>query len=106
MKLSTGTLPNIFFAAALTLTSTAILAEPNDALEVKASQVESQQKIVNINKSTLNELLTLKGIGEKKAQAILAYRKLSGGFKTIEELKDIKGIGNKIIDDNKLRLTI
>ena len=113
MKLSKAILPNIFLATTLTFTSTAILAEPNkvnEVGEVKTSQIApktvSQAEIVNLNKSTLSELITLKGVGEKKAQAILIYRKLSGGFKAVDELKEVKGIGSKVIDDNKLRLKI
>ena len=50
--------------------------------------------------------MTLKGIGHKKAQAILAYREQIGAFKSIDDLTKVKGIGEKILMDNKTRLKI
>lgn len=68
--------------------------------------VEVIQQNVNLNKSTVDDLVTLKGVGLKKAQAILAYRQEVGRFKSIDELIKIKGIGKKVLMDNKARLTI
>ncbi|MBL4940765.1 MAG: helix-hairpin-helix domain-containing protein [Colwellia sp.] len=64
------------------------------------------QQVVNLNKSTLDDLVTLKGVGQKKAQAILAYREQIGAFKSITDLTKVKGIGEKILIDNKERLKI
>ena len=64
------------------------------------------QKNVHLNKSTVDDLVTLKGIGHKKAQAIVAYRQKIGTFKSVSELINVKGIGEKIISDNKDRLKI
>ncbi|MBL4763736.1 MAG: helix-hairpin-helix domain-containing protein [Colwellia sp.] len=64
------------------------------------------QKYIHLNKSTIEDLVTLKGIGHKKAQAILAYRQQVGGFKAVSELIKVKGIGKKILSDNKDRLKI
>jgi len=49
--------------------------------------------VVNINTATNDELQLLPGIGEARADAVIALRKRSGGFKSIEELEQIKGIG-------------
>jgi len=49
----------------------------------------------NINKVTFDELCTIKGIGSSTAEKILSRRKEIGGFKTIEDLKEISGIGEK-----------
>lgn len=50
---------------------------------------------VSINHGSLEALMELDGIGEKTAQKILDYRKAQGGFKNIEELKNVPGIGEK-----------
>lgn len=48
--------------------------------------------LVNINKAAKEELMTLPGIGESKADAIIAYRQENGDYKNIEELMQISGI--------------
>ncbi len=50
---------------------------------------------VNINRGSMEALMLLDGIGEKTAQKIIDYRKSQGGFKSIEELKNVPGIGDK-----------
>ena len=57
---------------------------------------------VDINTATAKELATnLKGIGIKKAQAIIEYRKTNGKFSNVSELANIKGIGKKTVATNK-----
>ena len=58
----------------------------------------SKQGTVNINTATLEELQTIKGIGKKKAEAILQYRKEHGTFRTKEDLLQVKGIGKKALE--------
>lgn len=50
---------------------------------------------VNINTANSAQLQTLYGIGPTKAQEILRYRKMHGGFKSVDELVNVKGIGEK-----------
>jgi competence protein ComEA len=50
---------------------------------------------INLNTATIDQLETLPGIGRKTAERILEYRTKSGSFKRIEELMNVKGIGEK-----------
>ena len=61
---------------------------------------------LNLNTATKDELVALPGIGPAKAQAILDYRSAHGPFKSVEELKDVKGIGAKRFEKLKAELTV
>ena len=61
---------------------------------------------VSLNTATLDELMTLPGIGESKANAIIKYREEVGAFQNIEELKEVSGIGDAIFDQIKENITI
>jgi len=61
---------------------------------------------LNLNTATKDELIALPGIGPAKAQAILDYRHANGAFKSVEELKDVKGIGAKRFEKLKTELTV
>ena len=69
-----------------------------DSKTNQKSPSSSKQGIVNINTATLEELQTLKGIGKKKAEAILQYRKEHGAFHSKEDLLQVKGIGKKALE--------
>lgn len=56
---------------------------------------------INLNTATKEQLMTLKGIGESKATAILNYRQSKGAFKKIDDLKNIKGFSDKMIESLK-----
>jgi len=60
---------------------------------------------VDINSASLEELQTLRGIGAKKAKAIITYRK-THCFKTVDDLAAVKGIGKKTIEKNRSNITV
>ena len=68
------------------------------------SKEATKEGKVNINTATVEELKTLKGVGEKKAEAIIEYRKKNGSFKTKEDLMKVRGIGKKLFDSFQERI--
>ena len=61
---------------------------------------------ININKASLSELKLLPNIGESKAQAIIDYRNSVGIFKTINDIKNVSGIGDSLFDKIKDLITV
>jgi competence protein ComEA len=61
---------------------------------------------VNINTADVTQLQTLSGVGAKRAQDIIDYRESHGNFKTIEELANVSGIGEKTIEKLKESITV
>jgi competence protein ComEA len=53
---------------------------------------------VNINTATQSELEAVKGLGPSKAKAIITYREANGGFKSLDELDNVKGFGKASIE--------
>lgn len=69
-------------------------------------QAQAHNELVNINKASENELQTLPGIGPAKALAIIEYRETNSGFKTIEDIKKISGIGEKTFEKLESLITV
>ncbi len=66
--------------------------------KIVAEPIEKQLEervLININLATIDELVKIKGIGEKTANNIIEYRKNHGRFKTIDDLLAVKGIGER-----------
>lgn len=61
---------------------------------------------VNINKANSAQLQALSGIGPTKAHEILKYRKAHGGFRSVDELVNVKGIGPKTVQKLKSQVSI
>ncbi len=88
---------------------------PNESVDIKQEVLElkpldfeqnkkpplPEEKSININNAGTNQLISLPGIGEKTAQKIVLLRDARGGFKNLEELKDVKGIGE--VKFNKIK---
>ena len=60
---------------------------------------------ISINTATMEELMTLTGIGEAKAKDIISYREKNGPFKTIEDIKNVSGIGDSLFAKIKENIT-
>ena len=72
----------------------------------RAKTQARDQATVNINRASESELVSLNGIGSSKAQAIILYREMFGGFQTVDELVKVKGIGTKTVEKNRARLRV
>ena len=76
------------------------------ALILSFSFVLNAFAVVNLNTANQEQLETLKGVGPAKAQAIIEYRKKNGNFKTVDDLNNVPGIGDKALAKLKSELTV
>ena len=77
-----------------------------EAAELEKEQQEAQSGLVNLNTASAEELMTLTGIGESKAEAILSYREEHGGFEKPEELMEIPGIKEGVFEKIRDQVTV
>lgn len=79
-----------------------LIALQPDLMEAEASgkmppQVASVRRI-DINIASAEEIATIPGLGVKKSEAVVLYRKIHGPFRKVEELKNVDGIGDKLLE--------
>ena len=84
--------------ASMMVTQTESVADP--------TVVPGEDKRVNLNTATLEELDALPGVGPSTAKNIIAYREIHGGFAAPEEIMNVKRIGEKTFDKLKAHITV
>ncbi|HFU4116704.1 TPA: helix-hairpin-helix domain-containing protein [Streptococcus suis] len=70
------------------------------------SQEEKSTSQVNLNTATEADLQTISGIGAKRAADIIAYREANGGFKSVDDLNNVSGIGDKTMESIRPYVTV
>lgn len=81
-----------------------LLKSNGNSIETKGATPQnsnSEDKKININTATAEELDTLPGVGPSRANDIIAYRDSNGGFSSVEDLKNVSGIGDKTFEKLK-----
>lgn len=69
--------------------------------EVSDASSDTAVTVININTADVNELKNLPGIGTAKAEAIIRYREKNGSFSSVDEIKNVTGVGDGIFEDIK-----
>jgi competence protein ComEA len=77
------------------LFTSAVVSASQQSPAATAPNAASSKAAINLNAATVDQLETLPGIGRKTAERIIEHRSKSGGFKRIEDLMNVKGIGEK-----------
>jgi hypothetical protein len=67
---------------------------------------QTKSALVNLNTATEADFQTISGIGQKRAQDIIAYREANGRFKSVDDLKNVSGIGAKTLEKLKEYVTV
>ena len=83
-----------------------VVALAQQAASVAAAPSEKAGPTVNINTASSAELESLPGVGPKLAQRIIEYREKNGGFKKLEDLMNVQGIGEKNFLKLKSKLSV
>ena len=86
--------------------SNAAESATGDAKSTSEKQSKTTNSIININTATAAELTSLPGIGESKAKKIVAYREANGNFGSVEEIKNVSGIGDGTFENIKSYITV
>lgn len=105
-KTANADIDNINLAMKLIDGQELIIAAKETKESAKVPETETETKKINLNEADMYTLCQLDGIGEETAGAILEYRARKGAFKSIDELKKVKGIGQSKLDAIKDEITV
>lgn len=104
VKKVVGMVGVVLLSGGLLAAPTAFAGEKSSAKSAQVQQIPSK---VNVNTASAEEIsAVLKGVGLKKAEAIVAYRKANGKFTKVEQLAEVKGIGEATIRKNRDKLVL
>jgi competence protein ComEA len=92
-------------------TLVAVVKENPGQMRVKLGRMEARKRLVfsiplDLNQATMDDLCLISGVGESLAQKIIAYREKRGAFRSVDELKEVKGIGDRNYHSLKPFLTV
>lgn len=93
-------------AEEVTFTGTGQAPDQAQTVEPPAAPGLLEGEVLDLNTATLSDLTRLPGIGEKKGQAILDWREANGGFRSVEELLEVRGIGEGILSQLRPYVTV
>ena len=86
--------------------SDSVIEENKDSILQGSESDNNNSQKISLNTASLEELQTLTGIGESKAKAIIEYRNEHGSFNSIEEIKQVSGIGDALYEKIKENITV
>ena len=92
-------------AVTLMLATPAAAAAPAKGIDAKDAKQEATAA-VDVNTATVEELMSVRGIGQVVAQRIAEYREKNGPFKTVDDLLKVQGIGEKSLEKLRGSLTV
>lgn len=95
----------IFIAVLLSLFVVSVPAQANNSPQKPPENERVVRAQINLNQADVATLTgSFKGIGRKRAEAIIAYRENHKGFKSLEELAEVKGLGQHFVEANRDKL--
>ncbi|PYE34406.1 competence protein ComEA [Idiomarina fontislapidosi] len=97
----------IIAASGLAVGKAAVAAPTITAPTPYVQSAESKTDKLNINTATADQIANaMVGVGQSKAENIVKFREQLGGFKSLEQLLEVKGIGQRTLDKNRAKLTL